>query len=66
MFWADVFPAIRSLIDMITAYVMDSDSTEWRLETVDAEQLDTGKRDDFTFNIDDIDFFAEDTPCKSE
>lgn len=47
---------------MITAYVMDTDSTEFRLETVDAEQLDTGKRDLLPFNIDDIDFFAPDTP----
>lgn len=51
---------------MITAYIMDSDSTEFRLETIEDEKFDTGKRDDFTFNIDDIDFFAEEAPCKSE
>lgn len=51
---------------MIAAYIMDVDSTEWRLETIDEEVLDTGKRDldDSTFDIDDINFFADDSPDK--
>lgn len=52
---------------MIAAYIMNIDSTEWRLDTVDAEQLDTGKSDPFTLDLDSIDFFGkEETPCKSE
>ncbi len=52
---------------MITAYIMDVDSSDWKLETVDAEQLDTGKSDPFTLDLDSIDFFGnEETPCKSE
>jgi hypothetical protein len=51
---------------MITAMIDNGDG-EWRLETIDEETLDTGKRDTLTFNIDDIDFFGtEEAPCKSE
>lgn len=53
---------------MITAYIMDVDSSEWRLETIDDEVLDTGKRDldDFSFNLDDINFFADTSPDKEK
>jgi hypothetical protein len=45
---------------------MDVDSSEWRLETIDDEAIDTGKRDlnAETFSIDDIDFFADTSPDK--
>lgn len=51
---------------MIAAYIMDVDSSEWRLETIDDEVLDTGKRDldAETFSIDDIDFFPDISPDK--
>ncbi len=29
----------------ITAYIMNIDSTEWRLETIDDEVVDTGDED---------------------
>lgn len=52
---------------MITAYIMNIDSTEFRLETIEDETLDTGKSDPFTLDLDSIDFFGnEETPCKSE
>lgn len=51
---------------MITAMIDNGDG-EWRLETVETEQLDTGKSDPFTLDLDSIDFFGtEETPCKSE
>lgn len=53
---------------MIAAYIMDVDSSEWRLETIDDEAIDTGKSDldDSTFDIDDINFFADTSPDKEK
>lgn len=53
---------------MITAYIMDTDSTDFRLETINDEVLDTGKSDldDFSFNPDEIDFFADNSPDKEK
>ena len=53
---------------MITAYIMDTDSTEFRLETIDDEVIDMGKRDldDFSFDLDDINFFADTSPDKEK
>ena len=55
-------------LEMITAYIMDTDSTEFRLETIDDEVIDMGKRDldDFSFDLDDINFFADTTPDKEK
>lgn len=55
-------------LEMITAYIMDTDSTEFRLETIDDEVIDMGKRDldDFSFDLDDINFFADTSPDKEK
>ena len=55
-------------LEMITAYIMDTDSTEFRLETIDDEVIDMGKRDldDFSFDLDDINFCADTSPDKEK
>jgi hypothetical protein len=55
-------------LEMITAYIMDTDSTEFRLETINDEVIDTGKSDldDATFDLDAIDFFADTSPDKEK
>lgn len=52
--------------EMITAYIMDTESTDFRLETIDDEVIDTGKSDldDAKFDPDEIDFFADTSPDK--
>lgn len=53
---------------MIAAYIMDVDSSEWRLETINDEVIDTGKSDldDAAFDLDKIDFFADTSPDKEK
>ena len=52
---------------MITAYIMDTDSTEWKLETIDDEKLDKGDDlDEFGTDIDAIDFFGYSVRSKDE
>lgn len=52
---------------MITAYVMDCDSTEWELETIEDETLETGDDlDEFGTDIDAIEFFGYPVRAKDD
>ena len=42
----------------ITAYIMDVDSTEWKLVTIDDEVVDTGDEDEWGIDIDEVAFFG--------